>query len=313
MRTSKFQYILISIITLCVIVSCEVDSKIDPDFEEVKKIAVFGFISPQDTQLKVEVSKLYTLNQIFQNNNLDRDSFIVKDAKVIISNNTTKKTMVYDSALKKYVLDASEIKIIEGESYSIEVTVAGYEVLTAKATIPKKNTGLLTPIDKKDNIGTADSVLRDNIFVEFNDIPNDKNYYHLFAATSPYANDEGEYNDFTAVNFEPTGDDFDFTGYNYGYPKSYLITDNKLDGKKIRVGGRKGYYYNNENNEKIKVKVYLLTVDEYYFDYHQLVLTHESDNPLVEPANIKGNVVNGLGVFSGFQTHYQEFLIDQGE
>ncbi len=30
---------------------------------------------------------------------------------------------------------------------------------------------------------------------------------------------------------------------------------------------------------------------------HQLIFTQDDNNPLVEPANTKGNIANGIGVF----------------
>ncbi len=243
---------------------------------------------------------MYSIKELFVNSNVDNDTFIVSNAKVTISNKDVKKEMLYNSTLKKYTLKANEMLILEGEEYSIEVEVEGFKKLTGSTIIPRKNTDILNFRDLGDNLPSN----YNNLFIEFKDIPDQENYYHIYASVH-YENDSDE-NRYQAVSFLHNRDPLGVNNINEKeYPRSLLISDNKLDGQKLIAEGiRYGYY---RYPKLITLKVQLLSVDKYYYDYHQLIFTQDDNNPLVEPANIKGNIVNGIGVFSGYQLHEKIF------
>jgi len=304
MNTKKNTFITLVITLIATLTGCNKEFDLDHVVAPSQKIVVFGFISPSHDTIKVEVTRLAHLNEIDSCKNLDRRKLIIPNAIVKIRNEKLTKQLHFNANTGNYYLPAKEMPIISGSEYSLEVHAEGFKSIHAETKVPLKDTIIMHPeyIEKL-------SLYDYNMNFRFNDIPGSKNFYHLFAS-----NDCGNGMGITDLHFEK---DEKFQGLEmffdtYINPNKYLhsilLTDEKIDGHTINIKCNVSSFSGTNPN---KITFFLLSTDQYYYDYHKHLMLHDPGNTFAEPRNIKSNVINGVGVFASYNLYTKEFIFDR--
>lgn len=255
--------------------SCEDDifkKEIDPpQSATTPQCVVQSYLSPDNENIEVS---LQWSQPIFNTAIEVLNNPIIKNAKVVLFNNEKKSVpLVFDNEKQLYVAKNSLFPIKEKENYSLQVEVPNTPTVTANCTVPSK---FKSEIENIRLIRTSDDgSAAFQVVFEFNDIPNEKNYYlaEIILKT----------NDFNKIiKVEP-------------------FTDFNRDGKKILVRSEKvwdnGYY------SKDSISINLFSVDKHFYDYKRTVLQQEESEDLgvfAEPVFIISNIKNGLGIFGAY-------------
>ncbi len=267
-----------------------VDDQIrQPDGKELTLI--YGFISPEEEQIKVSVSEtrsIFDENLGFESG--IEDNLIIKDAVVTIGNeDDTEIELIYDDALRRYVISSNLFAIEPGKRYTLSVLVEGKE-FTATCTVPTEkveeiNTSLGFRIDE---FGER----RQNLRVQFTDITGTNNFYIVGAQYKPVGlPDEVFANSFFDLQRFAT----DITGDGFPVISNGLVFFNADDG--------------------LEVVTKVAHVDELIHGTLKanFINSRRSDDgdpffrPIIPPSNIIGE--DGYGVFAGFRlTEKQEEL-----
>lgn len=273
---------------------------------------------------KLVVNANYTIGEdsllviVSQSRNVGDSSTInlMNSAKVTISQNgNLLETLTYDDALSfryqnaVYVLRNAKSKIIVNSSYTLKVSVAGFDDVQATQTVlaaPQianisyiPNGYIFTSIDR-----SGEKV--DALSFDVNDSP-DENYYIL----SIKATVEDTLNNTIHLVKNNFYNDHQFSSSIFDdeyYQKSYL-TDEIFNGKKVnlKLGIQDDYYYfDAETNEYIDhAKVLSYTVllraiskDKYLYEKTLQANQNNSDNIFAEPVVVHSNIENGFGIFS---------------
>ncbi|MFC5045819.1 DUF4249 domain-containing protein [Aquimarina hainanensis] len=295
---------------LCIALICSSSCEKEVDLSDRldiygEKIVVFGFISPQEDTIKINVSKSFNRADQLGLEDTLLDDLLVKDAKVTIEGNGLRKELSYNPVRKKYMLPGTEFPIKEGQMYTLEVIVDGFQKVTAETTIPSMNTTILEP--KFFSGGTYQT---ENVFFQIGDIPDQENYYIVFA-TDTYETSDGP-SDGTerAISFGINSDMLDNFYSEISdeiYPSPKFLTDKRSPDGIIDFYG-KALFTRNEG-QKMRIKTYLYTVDKLYYDFHKLLSEYNPNHPFYEPSNFRSNVTNGIGVFSGYQLFEQSNVV----
>ena len=254
------------------LISCE--NKIERNLINQKKFVVInGFLSPQDTVLRVQVS-----NAISRGTSDDvLEKFLISDKKayVSISNKEKQKVVLsYSEASEKYQINAEKLKILPGEIYSLLVETNGRQY-KASCKIP------VSKIEEL-NFELKEGSSKDkDVELKFKDIANIDNYYIV---EGKIINDRG---------FESI----------ISFGSKSLITDKNKDGLSISVIGET--YFCPGIQSKIVLKVFnsekclfegLERVSLINDNSKDILRFHSS---IITPSNIEGK--NGYGVFAGYQ------------
>ena len=242
------------------------------------KLVVGCFISPQDTLIVVTLSRS---NPIFGPAHNNSNNLLVADASVIISDGAASVVVPYNSVNERYELPATMLTIASGQTYSLNISTPKGESVSASCTVPPSNLASLTV----EFIDTASSTKRIN--VKWTDIPNETNYYRIFAQTvfaDSFAND---------------------TAYNEMYSDNSLQNDYDKDGKEMtsKLNGY-SYYTGGNGYTKIGYDFYLLNIDAEYYKYQNSLNNYTYGDPFSEPIPLYTNIKGGLGIFGAYQKFY---------
>ncbi len=271
--------------------SCEQDA-VNVDIPIIEpKLVLQSFISPQDTQIKVYVS----LSRPVYNNNIKNNDWI-KDADVKISDGLTTKQLLFDGLSgTRYILNASQMPIVAGRTYTLMVNTKDGRSAKATCTVPyPTDTASLsykwdTTANRNDNDGNIARTVRLNM--SWNDIAGGINYYRAGASVRV---------------IETTGAPNETLQNMYGPSYSDLQTDKNKDGQKMTINDLSA-----EVNEQIGgtvvgfsfrpvgIRIHLLSCDENYYKYHISAVNNGSD-PFSEPTLVFSNVQGGLGCFGAY-------------
>lgn len=282
--------LLIFIILLCFLSACNKVVDADNLLDTSEKLLITSYISPQDTVLRVNVTRLLSstgtsLN--FDDPEGNEAKFLVKNAEVSISNeagNTTNLT--YSEENKGYQINATTLTISSNQAYFLKVLLDGKE-FNASCTIPEKVTEINQQINFQDD--EFDGIEAD-VNLAFKDLIGGRNYYVIGATTTVTVKyDDGE-TQTSVLSLDFYSDRF--------------LTDNLEDGSSL--SGR-SYAYIGENVEVVEGNVTLQVahVEEAMFQYLKSELNNSSSNgnPFTEysiaPSSFSEEDV--LGVFAGYQ------------
>lgn len=250
----------------------EVDLKLP---EDPLKLAVFGFLSPEDT-----------ITTIFVNNTRPRfkqATFTVENANVKIINNGKEYILPFDKQNGVYSIHKNQLKIRAGETYFLEVSAPNYKTVTAQTTVvgeSNKTLEFLGYEETEDKNNT--SYINVNLKLKWKDNPNTKNYYTLAMKFDDMAG--------IKVNFE-----------------NIFYEDKNWNGKEKYTKDLYFSYFKYGNGKQQvlekQLSVVLLNVDEAYYLYHKTAsgLSSGGEDPFSEPFLVYSNVKNGVGVFCSYQ------------
>ncbi len=319
MRT-KLYIILFFLLAILDILSCR--EPIDINIPETqKKIVLNGFINP-DSIIKVNLSESLSILE------RDKDLKFLKTAVVkIYEDETYKETLQYDT--NGYYIGTIYPQI--GKEYKITAEYPPLDNVDAETVLLKPP--VITEINFEpqfySNVQTwynsvtgepFDTTIYElqqlNVNLTLQDPPNENNYYFLtFSAIIPqydYSSPDGN-----PVFTEKKMTYLDYNASNLNWEnnfytrdlKGFVFSDNLFNGKKFTLNAT--VYVNTESSPD-KVYVGLHSVTE---DFYQYVISYSKyqdieGNPLAEPVNIKTNIHNGFGFFSGYSTKKDSIIID---
>jgi hypothetical protein len=263
-------YLLFALIVL----GCEKDANIKLPKAE-PKLVIGSFISPQDTIIKVTVSKS---TPIFNQNNTNGQNTVLTDASVILSSGSKSIQLPYNSIERSYQVDASLFPILAGNKYHLSVTTPDGFKASASCIIPLLPVNSLQlSIDSAIVNENGVNQIRYNFTASWNDTPGRADYYRIVGEKLLYDTYAMQYSYMTAV--------------------SALTTDAYEDGKTLT----RKYGFPYEYRRLISLDVYLLNTDDAYYKYFDSRSKFSGDDPFSEPVQIFTNVTGGLGIFAGFQ------------
>jgi len=257
--------------------------------EQQPKVVVNCYISPEDTLISAYVSLSAPIwSTTYVDNNMP-----VTNATVIISNNTTQAQLVYNYQKSCYIIHTSAFPIQADVTYKLAVSVPGYSSVEATCKVP-------VLINQSLQFLSFDSVSGDQnsteyrFKVEFTDFSGIGNYYRIGGILiSLYDNGMG-------------GSDTTYNTLNIKNNEEFIF-DKDIDGQVIlsELNYWKGNYdMPSSGSEKlIKLKVFLLTTDDNYYQFHKTLSSYTGDDPFSEPTIVFSNVQNGLGVFASYRKY----------
>lgn len=262
---------------LCLFSSCEKDADVDLPKTEPKLVLV-SFITPQDTVLKVTVTRS---QPIFESYNINTTN-AVADATVIMTSSTGNVQLVYDALKECYTTSAIAFPIFAGNTYTLTVTTPTGESAEATTTVPSHNgvAGFSATM--------TDSLSFDGWFTQLST--------HFSYQLNDYGGEENRYRFFSAILLRDTiTNDTIMARYS-----SLLFTDNNADGQQLQgsLDGNFSDYNPSSTRVVIGYDCWMFNVDRHYYQYHNSLYNYSGDDPFSEPTIIYTNVKDGLGVFA---------------
>lgn len=264
------QFIFLSI--LFVFYNCETEVDVSNLLNQEQLLIINGYLSPQDTVLKVQVSKSLSI----ANKDINTDNLIVKDASVsITSEDGSTVSLDYSLQNKNYEKDVtSDFSIVAGKKYFLEVQVDNQ----------KYNATCEIPLNTIENINFEldDDIKydRQDINISFDDIKNEPNNYIVRSLKTGAARDE----------------DWNVMGVDF-------IRDINRENQPITLSYKKKIPTNAD--KEIFISINILNAEKIMYDQLSALSknsTNEDDifyTDIIAPSNIQGN--NVYGVFAGYQ------------
>lgn len=273
---------------------CIVACSTVPDFEvpqPAKKLCMASFISPDSILVH-----LYQNNYILANNNEKVDIFD-STAVINIFENGKYLCKLYPKRINDYLYFTSNIKISEGNKYSIKAEVIGYPVISSQTYVPN-----VIPIISIDTLNYyIDGFPYTLCTINFQDPPERDDFYYLEVRSR-------------------------FKGVNYFSNLKFSSNDPIID-EQIEFGSHQLIFSDKEiQGSKYGVKI---SVESYYFHWSdlQIVLSSISKDfylhfksyvhfdkakkdEFSEPVLIYTNIKDGLGIFAGYSTSIAMFRGD---
>jgi hypothetical protein len=302
-KSMSFQHGWWLLLPLMGLAGCELTADNVKVPESKPKLVVTSFISPQDTLLKVVVTKsvpIYGQSTTLTGTPYPGGIPNVHDATVVLSDGTTSVNLTTDGLGGLYVVQSDKLPILPGQTYYLTVSTPDGLQVKASCTVPTKANDAITSI-RIDSTTTESvpgySYKEYSVSVEWQDMPGEGDYYRLFAER-PYMYGTG----YDPAN--PNKVDTLYSQIFFGQGEEYT-KDAGQDGRKfiVRDGNFQANTDNTSENFKVKreINILLLTTDKNYYQYHRGIANYTYDNPFAEPTLLYSNVEGGLGVFAAYQ------------
>ncbi|MBK9291540.1 MAG: DUF4249 domain-containing protein [Bacteroidetes bacterium] len=284
-------HFLIYLIVFAALSSCrslisDVDGpKVDP------KLVIFGVISPDMDTIEVRVSKSVPLDtprpavySMFQP---------VENALVKIKNGQQEAVLSYNFRKLAYLIAASQMPVVPGQTYRLEVSAPGAGDVWAECTVPASLPNALE-VTRVDSYTSTDqwSLPGRALSLRLADLPGTGHYYYVdvarrFRTNNPWGGPSG----------------YDMIGFESG---EQYMTDANKDGAYFLFRTFRFDFWGPRDT----LVLYSALTDVHFFRYHQSVRFFSGDNPFGEPTPVYTNVVNGLGVFAACRERKVEYLLE---
>lgn len=198
---------------------------------------------------------------------------------------------------------------VEGVLYTMVVSAPGFTPVSAQSLIPAP-----IPLNrvKADQV-RLDSLSESNNYlltIEFEDPGSKRNYYHLNLFQEVVVNtDKGSFIKLLRIGFSEDANTADRTVDPEG---GFLFDDQEFDGILAQVEVPFQFELELEGQELGETIVELRSVTEEYFLFQSSVSKQNgaSFDPLTEPTLLFNNVINGHGVFAGYNPVYKAVLLN---
>jgi hypothetical protein len=279
------------------VAGCESDANVEVP-QSQPRLVLSCFLSPQDTMLTVTVSKSVP---IYGNADTGNPNRTVNDATVTLSDGNISVVLnLTQPNTGIYATRASNLPILAGRTYFLNVTAPGGFQAEAFCTIPARRNEAITQIRLDSTIRNTDFRYTEySLSVEWQDAPGEGDYYRLFAER-PGSVQRG---------FDPSNPGkTDTLYYSIGFDQGEVFTrDAGQDGRKfiVRNGLFTSLYDPSGSGEpdrmERKINVVLMTTDRGYYEFHRALANYVGDNPFSEPTLLYSNVQGGLGIMAGYQ------------
>ena len=278
-------------------VSDEVNTVVKP------KLAIFSFISPQDTVLVVKVYKTQTIlgfSQVF-------DTIGIRDATVTLATDNKSATLGYKrqgiNREAYYGVEAAALPIVPGKTYTLTVATPDGLRATGVCTIPRTEgitiTDLMHTEQEKQDEWSPNRTYVDHTFdFKFRDAPGSNSYYR----TDAYYKFKNNQNGGRLESFSMSYDN-----------RKTFITDTHQNGLVLDAPTATfSTFEDNFQERPYTLFAHLSVTDRSYYLYHQS-LDRQIDtdgNPFAEPTIIYTNIQGGFGVFCGYNQLKASLLVE---
>ncbi|AXT59052.1 DUF4249 domain-containing protein [Aquimarina sp. AD10] len=276
-----FQYITLVLVSIF-LQSCETSVDASGLLNQEQLVVINGFLSPQDTTLKIRVSKSRSKAST------DTSSLLITDATVTITDETDNEVMLtYNATTSNYEAPATDLPIMPGKKYFLKVMAEGEEYKSS-CTIPLER---VTRVEQEIKLETRDDFFGNReMKLTVEDIKDVSNYYIVGAVVTGRFPGGGD----TDVSV-----DFEFNKF---------VTDTNRENTVVNADG---FFFLSEDTEITKIVIRVANNEKLLYDSLRAEFFNKEneDNPFIEPVisptNIEGK--NGFGVFGGYQ--FVEFEI----
>ncbi len=277
LKRSFFHRLSLLLPGLLLFAACEKEANIKLP-EVPPRLVVIGFICPQDTLIKVRITKS---SPIFRLDQVDVNA-PVTDATVTILGNSTSIQLAYDNTLELYVASASQFPIYAGNEYRVEASAPGVETATATTTVPgpvpADFTALMTyTIDSSQGFTWRYTV---DLSESFTDFPGEGDHYRFYEKAVLY-------------------DDFAMDTVRWIMGHGELFSDASVTRQpQITLDVTPPSSWG--GHTLVAMEVYLIHSSREYHLYHHALFNYSgADDPFSEPSLMYTNVEKGYGVFAG--------------
>lgn len=288
-----------AIIVLIVLTACQKVVDADKLLDTEPKVFITGYISPADTIFRVNVSRAFSsIGTPFsvQNNEANRNKFLIKNAQVSISDEEGNSTVLnYSEENEVYLAPATSLAILTDNQYFLSVMVDGQE-FNASCRIPKKVASIEEEIIVRED---EFNEKRADVNLRFQDLVGQRDYYAIGGIARLTYQQEG----FEPENFE----------YSLFFEGNYLLTDGLEDGGIL--SGRSENSLSTGNFVEGELTLQVANIEEVLFQNLRAGDTNSDadGNPFVEysiaPDNFEQD--GAIGVFSGYQLTEKAFDISE--
>jgi len=270
---------------ISILFSCEKEAK-DIELPQVDpKLVVFGFLSPSDSLIEIAVSKSVPYFGVNSGSIYDP----VTDAVVLLSSSNNTISIPYSIETSSYIFpNNASFPILEGETYTLQVSSPGGFYVSGKTTVPAKSPQQVrVEVDSsfRTSNGFSETVYR--IVTLWQDEPGINNYYQNQIEINQDSLKSKEYS-FTVC--------------------SLFKNDQGANGQELSINcNYSNYYYENNSMAGIQGNSILYTTDISYYKYHVSLNNYVEDNPFAEPSRIYSNIEGGLGCLGSYLVSKVEF------
>lgn len=293
------KYIVPFAVGLTLITACQKVVDADKLLDIGEKVFVTGYISPQDTVLRVNVSRAFPAvgtSLSVRDQEANEAKFLIENAQVTISNEAGNSTdLMYSEENLTYLADAGTLAIVSGQNYFLKVTVDGEE-FNASCRIPEKVVAINELINVKDDGFGGKEV---DINLAFKDLIGERNFYVLggfVTTTYQYEGQEPETSEFTLF-----------------FDTDEFLLDSLEDGGTLN-GKTLGFVGSGVEVLKTAITLQVANVEEILFQNLRTASTNtDADgNPFVEYSIAPNNFgeEGAVGVFAGYQLTDKVIVID---
>lgn len=287
---------------LFLLVGCEKDVSDEVKIPVKPKLAIFSFLSPQDTVLAVKVYKTQPIlgfSQVF-------DTVGIRDATVQLSDGSKSVTLTYKrvniNMSAYYGIDAAAFPIVAGKTYSLTVSTPDGLRATGTCTIPGTEGITISDlahseVEKKDEYNPGRTYVDHSFDFKFKDAPG-SNYYRTDAYFKFKNNQDGGRQWISSMGYDT---------------RKAFISDDRRDGMVLDAPTASFTMVEDGSISGPYTLVALVAVtDKAYYLYHQSLdrQSGAEDNPFAEPAIVYSNIQDGLGVFCGYNQLLESIIVE---
>lgn len=312
---NKFTTYLFVACALPLIFSCETSRDIEIPREP--DVIVLGGRFSVDSVLSVTISKSKFI--LIPDLNFQVS---LKDATInILEGNTVVDRLVLSTSqynntdeLPTLFISSSDLIPEAGKTYNIEVHSEGFSSLYATTTVPQKvMVNSMTFDNKEIEITAGFSVFP--VSIEFNDPPDQTNYYRVEAFFNTLSVADGKaYEDGGSLSVaSELSQGRDLTNNNIEFPGLYF-SDINFNGQKVKFDffiesfilrdffGPPGVIDIGVDTVSMELSIVLKHITKEHCDFGVTADLQDevSNDPFAEPVSLKSNVVGGLGIFAGY-------------
>lgn len=291
-----FYYYIMSIIFLVAFSSCDWKREIKYDEDTFPPQLVVNCYFTPDSVWKVNITKSKLMWDEAEVINVPNASVNIYDGSTLIETLPYVSNGNYRSTTKKPEYEVE---------YTLEVKVEGFEMLTAKASVPTKPNVSQLFLDSVEYKPQPEYswTMRD-FKITFMDEINQNNFYNLtligkrkgivekYIGSAYVTYDTIYYEELFYTTVDPV-----FTN-DYG---TRTFSDELFDGNEYTIrSGIADYNISSSGDTLTKVIVYFEAISE---DYYLFKNSSSQTAEFTEPQNRYTNIKNGLGIFAGYSTY----------
>ncbi|GAB3930728.1 DUF4249 domain-containing protein [Larkinella terrae] len=307
-----------------VLLSCQnLVTEIDPSrLPQIQsKLVVNGYLSPQDTVLAVSVSSSQTVLGDIVTDSVNT----VRGATVTLTSEGKTVTLAYNPEQRVYTADARPFPILAGKTYSIQVSVAGYETVSSSCTIPKAVPVSEIKLDSNRSFSGPyiDSGWVYTVRAVWQDPAGETNYYRV----AGYAECINRIPRTPTAHIDSTTPRVLLRGIIGFGRQDQFISDQNQDGQLLlsargEVPSFFNYSFYDPTTQAtysgdypyakpLTIRISVLQTDENYFNYHRArqQQRQSANNPFAEPVLMPTNITGGLGCFAGYNRSTRVLLV----